>query len=134
VLVDGPSLGLLSDEHLAAHGFRRPSRARLQHVGSGVRVDLLISQDPIPRRDGVTYPAPAAIESSPSDPDFLGLAPLLELKLLGGRYQDRADVVALLKRTDEAHYLPLEAAMPASLRPELARLRQDALEELAGDA
>jgi hypothetical protein len=133
VLVDGPSLARLSDEHLAAHGFSRLSRARLRHVGSGVRVDLLISEDPIPRRDGVTYPAPATIESSPRDPDFLGLAPLLELKLWGGRSQDTADIVALLTRTDEAHYLPLEAAMPAKLRPELALLRRDALEELASD-
>jgi hypothetical protein len=131
VLVDKASLERLSDEHLAAHGFCRLSRARLQHVGSGVRVDLLISHDPIPRRDGVTYPAPGAIESSPRDPDFLGLAPLLELKLWRGRYQDRADVVALLKRIDEGRCLPLEAGMPTRLGPELAQLRRDVLEELA---
>jgi hypothetical protein len=40
-----------------------------------------------------------------------------------------ADVVQLLQRLDEGRYLEIEAAMPPELRPELASLRRDALEE-----
>jgi hypothetical protein len=133
VLVEASRLNALDEEQLESHGFRRLSRARLEHEASGVRVDLLISRDPVPRRAGVTYPGPLEVEASERDGDLVGLAPLLQLKLLAGRYQDRADVVALLKRIDDAHYLPLEAAMSPALRPELARLRRDALEEAASD-
>jgi hypothetical protein len=59
------------------------------------------------------------------------LGGLLELKLLARRHRDLADVVELLKRLDEARYDAIEAAVERSLRPELARLRRDALEELA---
>jgi hypothetical protein len=131
VLVDSARASHLSDEVLSARGFRRISRARLEHVADGVRVDLLWSSEPVPRRTGDVYPAPQEVAASPEDPDFVGLAPLLHLKLLGGRHQDRADVVALLKRLDEAHYLSIEAALPARFRPELSGLRRDALEELA---
>jgi len=133
VLVEASRLSALDEAQLGSHGFRRLSRARLQHEASGVRVDLLISRDPVPRRADATYPGPLDVEASESDADFVGLAPLLHLKLLAGRYQDRADVVALLKRIDDAHYLPLEAAMPPPLGSELARLRRDALEEAAND-
>jgi hypothetical protein len=122
-------LSALDEARLGSQGFRRVSRARLEHEASGVRVDLLISRDPVPRRAGATYPGPLDVEASESDPDFVGLAPLLHLTLLAGRYQERADVVALLKRVDDAHDLPLEAAMPPALRSELAGLRRDALEE-----
>jgi hypothetical protein len=131
VLVDAQAFDALDDDRLAAHGFRRVSRSRLAHVLSAVRVDLLRSNEPIPRRPDDLYPSPASVAGSALDADFMALAPLLELKLLAGRYQDRADVVSLLKRLDDAGYLPVETAVRASLRAELRTLRRDALEELA---
>ena len=52
VLVEVSRLNALDEEQLESHGFRRLSRARLEHEASGVRVDLLISRDPVPRRAG----------------------------------------------------------------------------------
>lgn len=54
----------------------------------------------------------------------------VDFKLQAKRHQDIADVVALLEGLDDARYLALEAATPPARRPELARLREDALEEL----
>lgn len=67
---------------------------------------------------------------SPNDPEVVALEVLVDLKLDAGRSQDRADVVALLKRLDEAAYLHLEAAVRPTHGAELWRLREDALEEL----
>jgi hypothetical protein len=131
VLVEGSCLARLTDEVLAAHGFARTSRTRLRHGTTGVRVDLLVSNEEQPRRPGVIYPAPSSVAASARDPDFVALAPLLELKLEAARHRDISDVMELLKRVSDQRYLELEAAMPAALRPELARLRRDALEELA---
>ncbi len=65
------------------------------------------------------------------DPAIVSLAGLLELKMRAGRHRDVADAVELLKRLDEAHYIEAEASVSASLRPHLAELRRDALDELA---
>jgi hypothetical protein len=69
--------------------------------------------------------------ASPRDPDVVALPGLLELKLRSRRHRDEADVVELLKRLDEAHFLEVEVAVPRDLRPRLTTLRRDALEELA---
>lgn len=132
VIVDGASHGAL-DAHLAAHGFVRQSRARLLHVPTGVRVDLLIGGDLGPRPGDPPYPAPQAIVASPRDPSVAGLAGLLGLKLRAKRHQDLADIVALLKGVDDSAYVTLEADIAAELRPALADLRRDALEELQFD-
>lgn len=61
---------------------------------------------------------------------MVSLDALVRLKLLADRHQDRADVVALLKRLDEQAYLDLGAALkPVELRHRLSELRRDALEE-----
>ncbi len=118
--------------HLREHGFA-PSKltTRLVHVASGVPVDLLIEGTTIPRPGAVPFPAPESTAASGSDPAVIALPALLELKLQAKRHQDVADVVALLKRLDDAHYLRVEALVRPPLRTELARLRDDALEELA---
>ncbi len=113
-----------------AHGFTVESRNRLRHTASGVRVDLLVAGEPIPRRTEA-YPSPLAVASSERDPGVVALAGLLDLKLLAHRHQDLADVVALLKRVDDARYVDLESKVAPVRRGELADLRRDALEELA---
>lgn len=131
VTPDGAS-GL--EPRLADHGFERVREARLRHVATGVVVDLLLAGRTVPRPGAVPYPSPDALAPSPEDPGVVGLAGLVELKLRADRHQDRADVVALLKRRDDGQYLILEAAVDRALRPALARLRDDALEELAGES
>jgi len=69
--------------------------------------------------------------ASPGSADVVGLVGLIALKLAARRAQDRADIVALLTPLDDAAYLVLEASLPASRRPMLAALRDEALEELA---
>jgi len=111
-------------------GFSVESRARLRHQASGVRVDLLIAGDAMPR-GGHVYPDPATTEASNSDAAVVGLAALFDLKLCAHRHQDLADIVALLKLATDAAYLEVESRVPASRRAELAALRRDALEELS---
>lgn len=130
VLVDGAELAKL-DALLAKHGFEREGHARLRHVASQVVVDLLIGGQAMPRPGSPPYPAPQQVAASNEDPTVIGLAALLELKLRGGRHQDRADVVALVKRLDDHRYNQLEAGFPTELRPRLLELRGDALEELS---
>jgi hypothetical protein len=121
----GPRL----DAELASHGFERTGAAGLRHVASGVRVDVLVGGEPLPRGDGV-YPSPESLGASARDPEVVDLSGLVGLKLLARRHRDLADVVELLKRLDEAQYTVLEGAVEPSVRPELALLRRDALEEL----
>jgi hypothetical protein len=128
VLVEAPSLAPLA-ESAAAHGFRVESRTRLRHVASGVAVDLLISGEPMPRPGSPHYPFPDPSRASPTDKSIADLALLCELKLHAHRHRDLADVVELLQRVNEGQYLEVEAAMPEALRPEIATLRRDALEE-----
>jgi hypothetical protein len=54
---------------------------------------------------------------------------LVGLKLWADRHQDRADLVALLKRLDERQYVDVEASIDPELRTRLWELRRDALEE-----
>jgi hypothetical protein len=122
------------DARLASHGFERTSAARLRHVPTGVRVDLLVAGTPMPRAGASVYPAPQALGSSPRDAQIASLRGLVELKLRAARHRDLADVVELLKRLDEPAYTEIEAALDRALRPELARLRRDALEELGSEA
>lgn len=122
------------DDQLAAHGFVRESSHRLRHQETGVGVHLLVAGEAMPRPAGSTYPRPEALESSRKDPAVTGLRGLIELKLLAGRHQDHADVVALLKPLSEEDYLQLEAAVAPDLRPRLWRLHRDALEEASWDA
>jgi hypothetical protein len=118
------------DAHLASHGFERTSAARLRHVPTGVRVDLLVEGTPLPRDATRAYPSPDTLGQSPRDPHVTSLRGLVELKLRSHRHRDLADVVELLKRLDEPRYTEVEATIDRSLRPELASLRRDALEEL----
>jgi hypothetical protein len=122
------------DRALAAlrqHGFERVAERRLHHAPSGVDVDLLVAGEPRPRPGAPPYPDPEQLERSPRENDVVALPGLLELKLVAGRHQDIADVVALLKPLDDGAYLRLEAALPAPLRSTLFALRRDALDELA---
>jgi len=128
VLVDAASPGKLAAA-AAAHGFTAVTRTRLRHAASGVVVDLLVAGEAMPRRGAPSYPSPGDLAASPDDPDFVALGPLCELKIRAHRHQDLADVVELLQRLDEGPYIELEAAMHPELRPELAGLRRDALEE-----
>lgn len=96
-------------------------------------IDLLVSGDPIPRAAGDVYPAASVVEASPRDPNIAALPALLELKLRAHRHQDVADVVGLLKLLDDAGYLDVESKVAAPLRSELAKLRDDALEELGAE-
>lgn len=132
VLVDAGAVPAL-DAALSAHGFRRESPSRLTHLSTGVRVDVLVSGVPLARRPAHRFPRPEDVPGSQRDSEVVALAPLLELKLLAGRAQDVADVVQLLKEVDDAAYVYLEADVMATLRPELAGLRDDALEELRWD-
>ena len=132
VLVDPASLPAI-DARSSAYGFTRASGSRLVHGRTGVRVDLLVAGAPGPRPGDPPYPAPDGVAASPRDAAVVDLGPLLEMKLRARRHQDLADVVALLKIVDDGRYVALEAEMPVDLRPALARLRDDALEELALD-
>ncbi|MBK6689351.1 MAG: hypothetical protein IPG45_33090 [Deltaproteobacteria bacterium] len=123
--------GLLKIEpYLARFAFEKKEPKRLVHTPTGVQVDFLVEGDLVPRAASARFPAPDLISASVADPGFVGLGPLTELKILSGRVQDRADVVALLKLVDEGGYLAIEAGLPATLRPALAALREEALEEL----
>lgn len=116
---------------LERHGFQRVAERRLNLASSGVDVDLLFAGELRPRPGAPPYPDPSRLERSPRESDVVALPGLVELKLVAGRHQDTADVVALLKPLDDGDYLALEAAVPASLRSTLLALRRDALEELA---
>ena len=116
--------------HLAEHGFERSATNRLRHVESCVDVDLLFGGDPRPRPGAPPYPQPRDLGRSPRETDVVDLPGLVDLKLVAGRHQDLADVVALLKPLDETAYLELEAALGSELRGQLYRLRRDALDEL----
>lgn len=116
---------------LASNGFSQSSPNRLVHASTAVRVDLLVAGSPLPRAGAGTYPSPTELAASPRDPDVVGLAGLLELKLRAGRHRDEADVVELLKRLDEARYIEVEASVDRARRSRLAELRRDALEEMA---
>jgi hypothetical protein len=116
---------------LGANGFERVSAARLRHTATGVRVDLLVAGSPLPRTGAGSYPSPQALRGSSRDPDIVDLPGLLGLKVRAARHRDLADVVELLKRLDKEPYIEVEAAVDAALRWDLARLRRDALEELA---
>jgi hypothetical protein len=116
---------------LTGHGFERVAELRLRHAPSAVDVDLLFAGEPRPRPGAPPYPDPSRLERSPRESDVVALPGLVELKLVAGRHQDTADVVALLKPLDDGDYLALESALPASLRSSLVVLRRDALEELA---
>lgn len=117
---------------LEAAGFVRGGERKWRHAASGAGLDVLLAGEPIPPAGRGVFPEPAAVERSERDPDIAALAPLVELKLAARRHQDVADVVGLLQAIDETRYLTLEAALPAGLRSELARLRTDALDELGG--
>ena len=119
------------EPELASHGFERSSAGRLRHMATGVPVDVLVAGTPLPRAGAGVYPSPTALGASPRDPHVVDLAGLVELKLRARRHRDMADVVELVKRIDEARYIELESSVEKSLRPELAALRRDALEELA---
>jgi hypothetical protein len=130
VLVEAGTLARVASL-AAGHGFVVETRTRLRHVASGVAVDLLVAGEHVPRPGSAPFPAPGLLEASPDDERVVALAPLLELKLHAHRYQDLADVVALLKPLDDGRYLEIEAAIPPALRRELADLRRDAMEEEA---
>jgi hypothetical protein len=127
VLVEPSALPSIVAE-ASNHGCSIVSPTRLRHDASGVTIDLLIAGSAAPRA-GV-YPSPAALEASDRDPAVVGLAALIQLKLAAHRHRDLADVVELLKLLDDARYIDLESKIPAASRPELARLRDDALEEM----
>lgn len=118
---------------LAAPGFEHSATNRLRHLESGVDVDLRFAGDPRPRPGAPPYPTPRDLGRSPREGDVVDLPGLVDLKLVAGRHQDLADVVALLKPLDETGYLELEAALGPELRGQLYRLRRDALDELELD-
>jgi hypothetical protein len=118
---------------LASHGFEAVGEVRLRHIPTGVQVDLLVAGSPMPRAGSGPYPSPASLGASPRDPAVIGLSGLFGLKLRARRHQDLADIVALLKRLDEVRYTEVEAEVDRELRPALADLRRDALEELADE-
>jgi hypothetical protein len=115
---------------LATNGFERVTDARLRHQHTGVRIDLLVEGASLPRAGAGLYPSPDDVGASPRDAAVIALSGLFELKLRSRRHRDIADVVELLKRIDDAHYLEVEAAVHRDLRPTLADLRRDALEEI----
>jgi hypothetical protein len=121
------------DAQLAIHGFERTSPNRLRHLATGVRVDVLVAGAPLPRDPSRKYPSPDLLGASPRDAQIASLRGLVELKLYAKRHRDLGDVVELLKRLDDAHYTEIEASVERTLRPELARLRRDALEELGSE-
>jgi hypothetical protein len=134
VLVGRDAVAVL-EPMLASHGFERIGQsARLRHLPTGVRIDLLVAGHTIAKPGAAPFPEPERAGASDRDPTVVSLPALLELKLQAARHQDIADIVALLKRLDDARYLEVEAALPAAARAELARLRRDALEELSFDS
>ena len=130
VLVEATAPAKLHGASLSAHDFELVSPTRLRHVPTGVVVDLLIAGSPLPRAGAGAYPGPEWLAASPRDEAVVGLGGLVDLKLRAGRHRDLADVVELLKRLDEAGYTEVEAGAARELRPLLASLRRDALEEL----
>jgi hypothetical protein len=130
VLVDAPSVAKIVN--LApAHGFIVESPARLRHIASQVAIDFLVAGAPMPGPGAPAYPDPDDLAGSENDPTIVGLSPLCELKLRAHRHRDLADIVELLGPLDDGHYLVVEAGVARELRPELAALRDDALEERA---
>lgn len=119
--------------HLASYGFVEEGTGRLRHVATAVAVDLLVSGAKMPRAGAGSYPSVGAVGTSARDSAFADLAGLVQLKLRAGRHQDLADVVAPLKALDEVAFTELEVSIAAELRPALADLRRDALEELSWD-
>jgi len=117
------------DQELASYGFERETPNRLRHRETGVGVHLLVAGEEMPRPGAPAYPSPRVLEASPEDPAIVGLPGLVGLKLWADRHQDRADLVALLKRLDERQYLDVEASVEPELRTRLSELRRDALEE-----
>lgn len=130
VLVEADTLAALGPL-LAAHGFEQDGPTRLRHVATGVGVDVLVAGTPMPRAGSGVYPHVAAVSPSSRDAAIADLPGLVALKLRAGRHQDEADVVALLKLLDEVAYTRLESTVAPDLRPALAVLRRDALEELS---
>jgi hypothetical protein len=116
---------------LASHGFEADGALRLRHVPTGVRVDLLVAGSPMPRAGSGAYPSPASLRASPRDAAIVSLSGLFGLKLRARRHRDLADIVELLKGLDETRYTEVEAELDGDLRPALADLRRDALQELA---
>lgn len=116
---------------LASHGFEGVGEFRLRHLSTGVLVDLLVAGSPMPRAGSGLYPSPGALQASTRDARVVGLAGLFGLKLRARRHRDLADIVELLKGLDEIRYTEVESAVEPDLRPALAGLRRDALEELA---
>jgi hypothetical protein len=115
---------------LAAAGFERVGESRLRHLATGVRIDLLVAGSLMPRVGAGTYPSPDDVPPSARDTSVVDLPTLVELKLRSRRHRDIADIVELLKRLDDAHYIEVEAKVAATLRPSLADLRRDALDEI----
>lgn len=116
---------------LGPHGFVEEGESRLRHVATGVLVDLLVAGRPLPRAGAGHYPSPLEVGASPTDAAIVDLPWLVILKLRAARHQDLADVVALLGPLDDLAYPLLESQVPVELRPRLADLRRDALEELS---
>jgi hypothetical protein len=129
VLVEANALEKLTPA-LASRGFERAGAARLRHVATGVLVDLLEAGSLMPRVGGGAYPSPDEVEASARDASVVGLSALIELKLRSRRHRDIADVVELIKRLDDARYIDVEAKVALALRPALADLRRDALDEI----
>jgi hypothetical protein len=130
VLLEKDGLGRLRSS-LASHGFEAVGELRLRHMPTGVRVDLLMAGAPMPRAGSGLYPSPGTLRASTRDSAIVGLSGLFELKLRARRHRDLADVVELLKGLDEIRYTEVEAEIDRDLRPTLAGLRLDALEELS---
>lgn len=88
---------------LASHGFERLGETpRLLHRSTGVRIDLLVEGHTIAKPGAQPFPSPETVPSSKGDPNVVALPVLVDLKLQTKRHQDLADVVALLKRLDDA--------------------------------
>ncbi|MBI2893259.1 MAG: hypothetical protein HYY06_06875 [Deltaproteobacteria bacterium] len=130
VLVEADALGRIRPL-LGSYGFSAESDSRLRHLATGVGVDLLVAGRPLPRAGAGSYPSPVEVGASPGDSAIVDLPSLVTLKLRAARHQDLADVVALLKPLEDVAYTVLESQVPAELRPRLAELRRDALEELS---
>jgi hypothetical protein len=130
VLVDVGAVDKLAPL-LETHGFTRVRDDQLRHDLSGVKIDVLVEGVQMARPGAPLFPSPAKLRGSAADPRIVALAPLCELKLYARRLQDLADVAELLKPLDELAYTLVEAELPAALRPELYRLRLEALDELA---
>ena len=122
------------ESFLDAHGFSKISDRRIQHNGTGVFVDMLPEGAQLRGpRHAPPLPSPNDVAASDTDPEVVALPVLLEFKLDAGRRLDLTDVVQLLKRIDDTRYIYVEAAVRAEHRPELAGLRDEALQELEWD-